>query len=27
VLGGDCPGLAELGIKPTPVEEILPTYL
>lgn len=27
VLGGDCPGLADLGIKPTPVEEILPTYL
>ena len=27
VLGGSCPGLAELGIEPTPVEDILPTYL
>ncbi len=27
VLGGSCPGLADLGIEPTPVEDILPTYL
>lgn len=27
VQSGACPGLAELGIEPTPVEDILPTYL
>ncbi len=27
VAGGDHPGLAELGIAPTPLESILPTYL
>ncbi len=27
VLTGACPGLSELGIEPTPVEDVLPTYL
>ncbi len=27
VAGGEAPGLAELGIQPTPVEVILPTYM
>lgn len=27
VVSGDCPGLAELGVQPTPAEPILPTYL
>ena len=27
VLSGDYPGLVDLGIQPTPVEDILPTYL
>jgi len=27
VLGGHEPGLRELGVEPTPIEEILPTYL